>query len=70
MLFYFDAVDPDERSHVIVELLQHMVVHVNHVPGLVVVVADVSLQAVGNREMMHFENALEERRRPVVVAAG
>src|SRR5579859_925695 len=59
----------DKRSHIIVELLQDPVIHIDHVPGLVVLVADVRLQRLRNWQMMHLVLAFKVWGRQIVVAA-
>src|SRR6266851_1959079 len=44
---------PDKRRHIRMELLQHILVHIHHVAALIVVVADIGLQLLRNRQMVH-----------------
>ncbi len=53
----------DKGSHVIVELLQDAVVHIDHVPGRIVAVADIGLERIGNGQVVHLKLALKVRRR-------
>ena len=52
------------------ELFQDRFVHIDHVPGLVIAIADVRLQGVGNGQVMHLKDALVIRRRQIVIATG
>src|SRR5579862_9259635 len=55
----------DEVGHVVVDLLQRLLVRVDHVAGFVLLVLDIGLELARDRELAHLVDALVIGRREI-----